>query len=160
MLRRAESAIALWQLDSVTHYAGLALTRITPLTEDSGLMRDPKVRRSLLGYQARSLELLGRATRDIEDLSALEQALAIYEDLGDVRNQARTHHHFSERLSTMGEPLEAIGHLRMAIELMERIGDTATAAAWLNTLGVRYRVMGQPSTALEYHLQVLPTFEA
>ena len=27
MLRRAESAIALWQLDSVTHYAGLALTR-------------------------------------------------------------------------------------------------------------------------------------
>ena len=160
MLRRAEAAIALWQLDSVTHYAGLALTRITPLTEDSGLMRDPKVRRSLLGYQARSLELLGRATRDIEDLSALEQALAIYEELGDVRNQARTHHHFSERLSTMGEPLEAIEHLRMAIELMERIGDTATAAAWLNTLGVRYRVMGQPSTALEYHLQVLPTFEA
>ena len=160
MLDRADQASALWQLDSVTYYASLAHARILPLTKDRTLMKDPAMRRRLLSFKARSLDLIGHVERRINDLSALDEAFAIYTELGDLHGQAMVHIHYSVRYNTLGDPIKEIEHKRIAIDLFERNGDKQDAAHWLNSLGESYRILGHPSTALEYHLQVLPILQA
>ncbi|MCB0790649.1 MAG: response regulator [Flavobacteriales bacterium] len=160
MLQHADQSVALWQLDSVSHYAGLGLARVRSLMMNDALMSDPVRRRHLLELKARCLDRLGQANRNIDDLSELAEALGIFQDLGDLTGQARVHYHYAERLGVLGDPLKAIDHKRTAIALMEQSGDTAQAAHWLNSLGVSYRVMGHPETALEYHLRVLPALQA
>ncbi len=160
MLDRADQVLELWQLDSVTHYASLAKARLLPLVKDKALMKDPAMRHRLLALKARSLDLLGHVERRINDLSALDEALAIYTELGDLHGQALVHIHYSARYNTIGDPIKEIEHKRIAIDLFERNGDQQEAAHWSNSLGESYRILGHPSTALEYHLQVLPILQA
>jgi tetratricopeptide (TPR) repeat protein len=101
--------------------------------------------------EAWALFTLGWALAKLGDEEAtghLEQALAIREELGDVRGEAQTAIGLGEvHLRLLGSGEEAVRYLQHAVDLLRPTGASSLRASALNNLGEVYFGLGNLSAA-------------
>ena len=155
-IERANQVLDLFQLDSAAAISATNLARVDSLLSKA---KDPKMIKNLSRLKADVLVQVGRAEHDVNIVWPFDQAVEIYQKIGDKSGEAEAYIERSGRAEDMGQYYNAIQYLRKAVGLMEQTNDELAVARPMNTIGVYYRIMDNPTTALEYHLEALPIIE-
>lgn len=87
----------------------------------------------------------------------LEQALALFQDVGDVPGQARTLTNLGMAEERLGLP-SAIERQKQALTLFQELGDEVNEARSLLNIGLTEERVGQLDTAVEQYSRALATF--
>ncbi|MBE9098244.1 tetratricopeptide repeat protein [filamentous cyanobacterium LEGE 07170] len=81
-------------------------------------------------------------------LERLEQALPIYQDLGDRPSTADVLLGLAKVTLALGQPVQALDYYEQALTLQRELGDTQSERVTLNDMGEVYRRLGQYNQAL------------
>ncbi len=103
--------------------------------------------------------LLGQACAHIGNTDALDhlrQALALAEQMGDVKAQGWIHLTFAERLEHHGEIRQALTHVPAALRVFRRIDDKAAEGRALTVEGWLLALLGQYDQARDSCERALP----
>ena len=84
------------------------------------------------------------------------EALTIWTELGEEREQAETLLSTGRILHNLSRPKEALDNYRRSLALWRAIGDRWKEAEALSAMGWTYGNLGDPDSALGYYLQALP----
>jgi predicted ATPase/class 3 adenylate cyclase len=88
-------------------------------------------------------------------LRSFDQALALWQDIGDSRGESRTLNNLATVYTDQGDYTNALKHLDKARSIKEQIGDLSGEAQSLHNLGAIYRDLGVYDTARTYYEQAL-----
>jgi tetratricopeptide (TPR) repeat protein len=116
-----------------------------------------------LGQDPDTVVSLARARRVLgevaEAMRLYQDALKMYEEVGDRAGQATTLNNIGMVYYGTGQPDKALEYYQQALPITEEVGDRAGQASTLNNIGMVYYGTGQPAQALEYYQQALPLME-
>jgi len=119
--------------------------------------------RFVLNYQL-SIINFGSACRELgrfdEAAGHLQQALAIFQAIGDPLFEADTLCDLGELYLELDHLAEALGCLRESLEISRTIGNQQGEAAALYRLGMALRRTGEPGEAADMLARALSLFEA
>lgn len=123
------------------------------------------------GLSANDLLAIGRAQRGLgivhrrqgnaeKAIFHLTQALAAFQQMGNVREQARVLTSLGRTRYTRGEYHQAIAAHKQALRILHSLHDKWRLALSLNDLGECYQALYALDEALDYHQQALTIVEA
>ena len=92
-------------------------------------------------------------------LEHYEQALPIWEEVGDRAGTAVTLNNIGGVYHNLGQLKKALEYYEQALPIMQEVGGRPGMAATLNNIGMVYHALGQREKALEYYEQALPIRE-
>lgn len=102
----------------------------------------------------------GTAESRAKGLKKYQEALSLWQTLGDQRKEALTLHMIGESYRQSGEIQKALGYFSQAVSLRRAIGDRQGEAESLYNTGVVYYGLGDSQKALDYYQQALVVFRA
>src|SRR4051794_4110717 len=88
-----------------------------------------------------------------EALTCLQEPLALFHDLGDLRQEAGVRNIFGGIYDLLGEPGSAQASYEKALALWRQLGVPIEEARTLNNLAVLHRVLGEWQEALRLYVQ-------
>ncbi|MGB3534461.1 MAG: tetratricopeptide repeat protein [Microcoleaceae cyanobacterium] len=94
-----------------------------------------------------------------EALQSWQEALKIYQEIGDRKGEADCLNNLGLVYSNLGEYQKAIEYHQQSLTIKQEIGDRNGEAASLNNLGNTYLYLGEYQKAIGYNQQSLPIFE-
>jgi tetratricopeptide (TPR) repeat protein len=107
----------------------------------------------------RALARTGRTGRPDEARAQLQDALRLFEELGDQAGQSDVYYYLAMTFHTEERYPEALAHLQPAVNLARNGGYPPGLAAALNGLGWVHAMNGNAEEALTYSEQSLPVFQ-
>jgi len=90
-----------------------------------------------------------------EGITELEQAAALYRQLGQPQGEARVKVNLGQLYHRQGDVSRAMEAYQDALQTLHELGDRRVEVEVLNSLGVLYRRLGQFDRAIEYYEQSL-----
>ncbi len=93
--------------------------------------------------------------RNVEGAPYFQQALAIYEKLGDLRGQANCYNQLGLDAYNLGDFLAAHQSFEKSLSMRRTLGDRVAMTGSLNNLGLTAYALGEYAAAREWHLQAL-----
>ncbi|MFN8444744.1 MAG: tetratricopeptide repeat protein [Caldilineaceae bacterium] len=93
-------------------------------------------------------------------LEHFDQALALYQLIGDKAGEAKVLNGIGLTYSSYGEMQKALEHFDQAMPLYETLGDKAGKAWVLSNIGDVYAGLDEIQKTLEYYEQALPLYKA
>jgi LuxR family maltose regulon positive regulatory protein len=103
---------------------------------------------SLRAHAQRELGLAHATAGNYEEaLTALRQALQVFEALGETGERSSTHDSIAVTLLQLGRPAEAATHLERARQGWSALQNESALAITLNNLGVAYATLGDEGLA-------------
>ncbi|QIR38302.1 CHAT domain-containing protein [Tolypothrix sp. PCC 7910] len=105
-------------------------------------------------YEQGSAELLRQA------IEKWQQALVLWQKVGDKELQAVTLLALGRVYSDLGEQQKALEYYNNALPLWRAVGDRSGEATTLNNIGLVYSDLGEKQKALEYYNNALPLYRA
>ena len=139
---------------ALTRAAGLALANGDYATAEPYLNESLRLAREMgdRKAEARALAGLGVATmyqgRLGDALSIGEDSLALYEQLGEMRGVAMSHHNLGSIEHMLGRPERAADHFTAALTLLSASGDIATETLCRAALAASWLRLGEHARAL------------
>lgn len=89
-----------------------------------------------------------------------EEALSIFRNLGDRKEEASTLNHIGGVYRALNEIQKALDYYNQALSLVRATGDRDEEASSLNHIGAVYNLSGDYQKALDHFTQALPMFQA
>jgi tetratricopeptide (TPR) repeat protein len=89
-----------------------------------------------------------------------EEALLLWRDIGDRREEADTLGLIGNAYNELGENQKALDFLARALPLWREVGDRLGEAATLGLIGDAYNALGEKQKALDFYSRALPLFRA
>lgn len=129
------------------------------------LVEDPRAEVVVDEAQQAADEILdeserGSVLREVaRALGYYEQALPIFEEVGDRAGQANPLKNIGRAYKYLGQQERALEYFKQALTIDKEVGDRPGQAATLNNIGLVYRAINEPQKALEYFEQALPICE-
>src|SRR6266700_1967393 len=114
----------------------------------------PAEKSSLAYHLAQPYRRLGQ---NRHALALYQQALEIYQELGDVSGVAATQHTMAGVLRQLGKPQEALALYEQALRTYQELGDVRGVAATQNAMADVLSQLGKPQEALALYEQALRT---
>jgi CHAT domain-containing protein/tetratricopeptide (TPR) repeat protein len=112
------------------------------------------------GNEALTLLRIGRIHSSLGEkqlaLDYYQQALPIWERLGEQSGTATTLNNIGLMYSDLGKKQKALDYFNQALNRFRGIGDKSGEATTLNNLGLTYADLGERRIALTYYGQALP----
>ncbi|MGH9767791.1 MAG: CHAT domain-containing tetratricopeptide repeat protein [Blastocatellia bacterium] len=108
-----------------------------------------------LHEEGRKLRSEGSATQIRKAIDKFEQALSLWQDIGDQRAEARSLNTIGLAYDDLGEKQKAIDYYHKALLLNKALGDRQREALALNNIGAVYLDLGDRHKAIEYFNQAL-----
>ncbi len=93
-------------------------------------------------------------------ISALKQAVAIAQELGDRAGEATSLNHLGELYVNLEQPRSALELLQQALSLRQKIGDKPGQGATLNTIGITLLRQGNAPQATQTLLTAIEIWES
>ena len=84
-----------------------------------------------------------------------EQALRIYEEIGERSGVAKSLHNLGVAYRSLGEYNKAIDYYQQSLAIKKEIGDRSGVASSLSGLGIAYHSLGEYNKAIDYYHQSL-----
>lgn len=113
--------------------------------------------------EANALAGIGRACpwigRERDAHIHLQEAMRLFEDLGDVAGLAHTHNSLGGVLEQVGRPTQALYHAQLALAISQNAGYQITKATALNDLGWYYLLLDDPQQGLTHCQEALTSYE-
>ena len=88
-----------------------------------------------------------------------QQALRVFDSIGDKRNIAITHSYLGMTYWNFGQYDKSIDHLLIGLKIREELKDKRDLLASYNNLGIVYQNLQNPQLALNYYLKSLDIIE-
>ncbi|MEA5464586.1 CHAT domain-containing protein [Leptothoe sp. PORK10 BA2] len=88
-----------------------------------------------------------------ESLAKLEQALLLYQEIGDRSGEGTTLNNIGLVYDNLGQYPQALDYYNQALAIFRDIGDRSGEGTTLNNIGLVYRHLGQYPQALDYYNQ-------
>lgn len=88
-----------------------------------------------------------------------QQALRVFDSIGDKRNIAITHSYLGMTYWNFGQYDKSIDHLLIGLKIREGLKDKRDLLASYNNLGIVYQNLQNPQLALNYYLKSLDVIE-
>ncbi|MGC1248076.1 MAG: tetratricopeptide repeat protein, partial [Spirulinaceae cyanobacterium] len=89
-----------------------------------------------------------------------EEALKLWQQVGDQSQQALILNNLGAVYKNLGEKQEALNYYNQALLLRRAVGDRGGEAVTLNNIGAVYNSLGEKQKALDYYDQALPLYRA
>ncbi|HEY9805495.1 MAG TPA: tetratricopeptide repeat protein, partial [Candidatus Obscuribacterales bacterium] len=109
--------------------------------------------------QAATLNNIGRVYVSVgkydQALKLHQQALAIYQELGDRAGEATTQNNLGQVYDHQKQPDQALKFYQQALQLYKQVGDRTGEGVALSNLGHAYEQQGQNAQALKFYQQAL-----
>jgi tetratricopeptide (TPR) repeat protein len=105
--------------------------------------------------EARRLRARSTAESFRMAIKKFEEALALYQSLGDLDREAHTLNLIGLTYAILGEPRIALGYYRQALARVRDNGDRTMQALILNNIGGAHDELGDVNKALEYYKEAL-----
>ena len=118
-----------------------------------GQGQDRQLELAALNKMGEVYQATGQPQRALE---LIEQALALFQEVGDRTGEATTLNNMAAVYQTTGQPQRALELYEQALPLRREVGDRNGEAITLNNMGEVYRATGQSKRALELYEQALP----
>ncbi|MEM8639533.1 MAG: CHAT domain-containing protein [Cyanobacteria bacterium P01_G01_bin.54] len=83
------------------------------------------------------------------------QALSMFQAVGDRNGEAKTLNNIGFAHSALGEKYQALEYYDQALSVFQEVGDRSGEAQVLNNMGAIYSAIGEKSQALDYYNQSL-----
>lgn len=93
-------------------------------------------------------------------IAKIEEAVRLFHEAKDLRNEANSLGILAEFYNTLGESRKALQYLEQAVPLMHAAGNTNGEAVLMTIAGNIYNSLGDKVKALEYFNQALPLLRA
>jgi CHAT domain-containing protein/Tfp pilus assembly protein PilF len=90
-----------------------------------------------------------------EALAAFEEALAIYQQLGDRAGEGQTLNNIGAVYGDQGQYAQALDYYTQALEIQREVSDRASEGTTLHNMGGVYYDQGQYTAALDHYTQAL-----
>ncbi|HEX8737223.1 MAG TPA: tetratricopeptide repeat protein, partial [Pyrinomonadaceae bacterium] len=110
--------------------------------------------------EAAALQKESTAVKIREAIAKREQALALWQKIGDKYWEGRTLDRLGSAHNSLLENNKAVEYLDRALQIVKESGDKLLEAATLNTVGSMTNGFGEHQKAIEYHNQALSLFQA
>jgi CHAT domain-containing protein/Tfp pilus assembly protein PilF len=107
---------------------------------------------------AEGMELYRQGTADSlrQAIKKWEEALSLYQMVGDRGGEATTLNNIGAVYRALGEKQKALNFYNQALPLYRAVGDRGGEAVTLNNIGLVYSDLGEKQKALEFFNQALP----
>jgi CHAT domain-containing protein/Tfp pilus assembly protein PilF len=111
---------------------------------------------------AEGMKLYQQGTADSlrQAIKKWEEALSLYQMVGDRRVEATTLNNIGLVYSNLGEKQKALEFYNQALPIVRAVGDRRVEAITLNNIGAVYDDLGEKQKALEFYNQALPIVRA
>ena len=120
------------------------------------LAKDDEVLGDVKANALHELAIVERNLGEIEKAITLEQqAMEIFERIGDIKMKAATLHQLAIIYADRGEVEQAIAFYQQSLELKEKIGNVQGKAATLHQLAGIYANLGEVEQAIAFYQQSL-----
>ena len=110
--------------------------------------------------EAAQFHVQGTAESLRKTLEKYEEALLLWQRLGDQQREALTLNMIGDRYRDLGESQKALGYHNQAVSLRRALGDRQGEGVSLYNIGFDYFQLGDSQKALEYFNQALPLLRA
>ncbi|MEB3281297.1 MAG: CHAT domain-containing tetratricopeptide repeat protein [Lyngbya sp.] len=117
---------------------------------------DPNAEANRLFNQGVELFQQGTAESYKQAIVALEKALQLYSQAGNLRGQAASLLGLGTISDLLGDKQKALDFYNQSLPLSRQVGDKAGEARTLNNIGHVYHALGDRQTALDFYNQSLP----
>ena len=147
----------LLSLASSTLLFTFSLSFFPGLIIDSGMLQaqESQTREAEADRLYREAFQLWRRGRFREALENFQQALVIYQEVGNREGEGETFNGIGEVYRNLGHYSQALEYLQQALVIRKEIGDRYGEGLTLNNLGSVYHSLGKYPQALEYYEQAL-----
>jgi len=119
-----------------------------------GWQPPPEQEANLFYYLGLAQDVLGRKS---EALDYYQQALTIYREVGDRRNEGNTLNNVGLAYDSLDKKQEALDYYQQALAIRREVGDRRGEGRTLNNLGVAYNSLNKKQ-ALDYYQQALAIY--
>ena len=96
-----------------------------------------------------------RTSQFREALQSLEQALVIYQEIGNRQGEGTALTGIGLMYDNLGEYEQALDYYQQSLAIVQEIGDHSSEGDSLNNIGAIYRRLGEYERALDYYQQSL-----
>ena len=145
-------AMALYELATLHRDADRKSEALTYFQQSLELFSVPRLRAVVHNETARIWQEIGDPARARQ---SYEQALALFRELGDTRNEAASLQNLGRLDSRQGRALDALERLRQAEEQWRKVGDLTELSGTLSLVGEAYEKLGETELAVDYHRRAL-----
>src|SRR5262249_33169034 len=150
----AKEALAKEALAKKTR-AGLYEIKITELRTATGQDQN-RIMAEKAYRQGQSLRAEAMAQSFTKAIEKYQEALQLFRDIGDHREEATTLNDIGLVYDSLGERQKALDHYNEALQIRRAVGDRQGEAATLHNIGTVYISMGENQKALDHYNQALP----
>ncbi|MFM7427734.1 MAG: tetratricopeptide repeat protein [Elainella sp.] len=124
------------------------------------IYRDPEVRREAPELSRnREVMTLMSLGGTYGALSQYQQALSVFQDVGDRNGEARALRGLGLAYSSLNQYQQAIDYYQQALPIYRDVGDRKGEARALENLGDTYVLLSQYQQAIDYYQQALPILQ-
>ena len=145
-------AMALYELATLHDRAESKAKALTYFQRSLALLSDSKLRAIVHNQMAQIWQNTGDPDRARQ---GFEQALKLFRELPDSRNEAATLLNLGRLDSRQGRVRDALKRLKQAEQRWRELGDAVELSGTLNIIGELYVRLGETELALDHHRQAL-----